>query len=133
MAAGKHHVLALSSEDKAYFWGRHTESEAIVATPQLIDVTNVMEIGVVRGCSVSAFKTTEGKVYFWGFAYGHLIPGPVVTEFSSLDELFASLDTPAVLRPLQFDLRPPEVLSEKLRQSFDDQVKQLLVFTVCCL
>ena len=115
-------MLALSAEEKVYFWGRHTESEAIVATPKMIDVPNVTEVGVVRGCSVSAFRTTEGKVYFWGFAYGHLIPEPVVTEFSSLDEVFASLDTAVMLRPLQFDLRLPEVLNEKLRDSFDDEV-----------
>ena len=126
-------MLALSSEGNIYFWGRHTESEASVRTPKQINVPNVTEVGVVRGCSVSAFKTTAGKVYFWGFAFGHLIPEPVATDYSSVDEFFASLDTPVMFRPVQFDVKPPKIVMEKLRVSFDDQVKLVLMLTVCPL
>lgn len=119
-------MLALSSENKVYFWGQHTDFEACTETPKHMNVPDVVDIAVVRGCSVSAFKTIQGKVYFWGYAYGVLIPEPVATEFSSLDALFASLDVPVLLRPLRFDLKLPEVLSEKLRQNFDDEVKHFL-------
>ena len=125
VVAGKHHVLALSNKE-VYFWGQHTLNEGGVETPKKLEIPNVVDIGVVRGCSLSAFKTTENKVYFWGFAYGHLIPEPVRTEFSSLEELFASLDTPVMLMPVQSDLKQPESVIEKLRRSFDDQVKHLL-------
>lgn len=121
-------MLSLSNEGKVYFWGQHTESEAMVVTPKEIDIRNVLDIGVVRGCSVSAFKTAEGKVYFWGFAYGLRIPEPVATEFGSLDELYASLDTPVMLTPVRLKVQLPEIVTEKLRLSFDDEVNQLLVY-----
>ena len=86
-----------------------------------IEVPNVVDIGALGGCTVSAFKTTDGKIYFWGFAYGLLVPEPVATKFTSLSELFASLDVPMLLKPLEFDVREPTL--EKLRLSFDDQVR----------
>ena len=86
----------------------------------------MVDIGVVRGCSMSAFKTTEGKVYFWGFAYGHLLQEPVATKFTSLYALFASLDTPVVFRAAKFNLERPSVLIRKMKLSFDDHVKLFL-------
>ena len=123
-------MLALSSEEKVYFWGRHTEFEVRVVNPELINVPNVAETGIARGCSVSAFKTTEGKVYFWGFAYDHHMPEPVAKGFSSLDALFASLENPVMLRPLQCNLKLIEVLADRLRQNFDDDVNQFPLFMV---
>ena len=105
IAAGDHHLLALSKEMKLYFWGQHA-SEEIVATPRRMEVSNVESIGATRGCTISAFKTTEGKVYYWGFALGSNILEPVATKYSTMIELFASLDSPVMLGqgPLKFDL-----------------------------
>ena len=89
--------------------------------PIKIEMQNVLDIAAINVCSISAFTTTEGKVYFWGFAYGLLIPDPVTTKFNSMTELFASLDTPMMLEPVECDRDEPRL--EKLRESFDDQVK----------
>ena len=80
-----------------------------------------MDIGATRGCTISALKSTDGKIYFWGFAYGQFTKKPVATQHSSFDELFNSLDPPVMLQPLEFKLKQP-VMLEKLRQSFDDNV-----------
>ena len=120
IAAGCHHILALSKEMKLYFWGRHA-SEKIVATPKKMEVPNVELVGATRGCSISVFKTTEGKVYYWGFAFGHYISEPVATKFNTLTELFASLDSPVLLEPLKFKLNQP--MTEKLKLVFDDSVR----------
>lgn len=114
-------MLALSNEKKLYFWGGHA-SEISIGTPLEIGVENVVDIGAVRGCSISAFKTVEGKVYFWGFAYGLVIPDPVATRFSSMEELFASLDTPVMLKSLELNDREP-IMARKFGENFDDKVK----------
>ena len=80
-----------------------------------------MDIAAICGCSISALKTADGKVYFWGYAYGHLFRDPEPTNFTSLPELFASIDSRVMLQPLKIDVKQPTVV-EKLIQSFDDQV-----------
>ena len=118
--AGSHHVLALSEEMKLYFWGQH-DSEERVVTPTRMEVPNVELIGATRGCSISAFKSMEGKVYYWGFAFGHYISEPAATKYRTLTELFASLDSPMMLGPVKFDL--DQQLTEKMKLVFDDSVR----------
>ena len=114
--------MALSQQNELYFWGRYPSQPHV--NPKKIELANVKDIAAVRGCSVSVAKTTDGKIYFWGFAYGHLIPEPILTTFSSMDEVFASLDSPMMLKPVQPGLRQP-ALGERLGASFDDEVKWL--------
>ena len=113
-------MLALSNTNEAYFWGEHNVQSTAVVTPNRIDTRNIVDIGAIPGCSISSFQTGDGKVYFWGFANGHLIPDPVATKFTSMTELFLSLDTPAMLEPLETDWKEPVV--EKFGLSFDDKV-----------
>ena len=113
-------MLALSLTNEAYFWGIHYAGSAAGVTPNRIDTQNIVDIGAIRGCSISSFRTLDGKVYFWGFANGHYIPAPVATEFNSMTQLFLSLDTPAMLEPLESDWKEPVV--EKFGLSFDDKV-----------
>ena len=80
----------------------------------------VAAIGATRGSSVSAFKDSDGRVYFWGYAYGHAILEPVVTSFTTMVELFASLDNPVMLLPVELDLSRPVV--DKLNLSFNHKV-----------
>ena len=83
-------------------------------------IGDVAFVGATRGSSISAYETTKGTVYFWGFAYGHYIPMPVPTKFSSIPELFASLDKPIMLEPITLGFKQPVV--EKLKAHFDDKV-----------
>ena len=91
-----------------------------IVTPIRIRLRNVVDIGAVRACTISAFRTKKGKVFFCGFSNGHLTPDPVATEFTSMVELFASLDSPAMLEPLEVDVKQTRM--EKLRLNFDDKV-----------
>ena len=113
-------MLALSKDMKLYFWGQHVSEQSVV-TPRRMEVPNVESIGATRGCSISAFKTTEGKVYYWGHALGHYISEPVATKYSTLIELFASLDSPMMLGPVEFHVNQP--MTEKLKLVFDDSVR----------
>ena len=88
----------------------------------MVEVGNVATLGATRGSSVSACKTTKGKVYYWGVAYGHFTIAPLPTRFRTIAELFKSLDTPIMMEPLTFDLK--QRITEKLKLSFDDKVKQ---------
>ena len=85
---------------------------------------NVTTIGATRGSGVSACKTANGKVYFWGSAYGLNISKPSPTRFRTIAEVFASLDSPIMLEPVTFDLAQPftEKLRSKLMSSFDSKV-----------
>ena len=113
-------MLALTTKNVVYCWGKHCEEEnRRVTLKQISEIPNVVDIAEIRGCRVSACRTAEGKVYFWGFAYGHLIPKPVLTEFGSLDEVFLSLDSPMILKFMEIELRK-EVLVDKLKLAFDD-------------
>ena len=89
--------------------------------PEMMETSNIASIGASRGCSISAFQTTEGKVYYWGFALGHYTAEPVATKYKTMIELFASLDSPIMLGPLTFDMNQP--MTEKLKLVFDDSVK----------
>ena len=124
IAVGPFHALALSNENEAYFWGTHGTGD-VFQTPTKVSVQNVVDIAAANGCYISALKTTQGKVYFWGFAYGIPIPKPVLTNFTSMEELFSSLDTPQMLKPVESDLERPRL--EKLGLGFDDRVKLFLV------
>ena len=116
--------MALSNANEAYFWGKHG-SGASTLTPIKIETQNIMDIGVVRGCRISAFTTAEDKVYFWGFAYGLSIPDPVATEFTSMAELFASLDTPMMLGSVEFHVK--QSVLENLKLAFNDAVSNWVI------
>lgn len=122
IATGGSHVLALSYSGELYFWGRH-DSEREIVTPTKIKVSEkVIEIGATQACRISCFKTSNGSVYFWGYAYDQLFPEPLFTRFTSIADFFASRDIPVMLKPLELDLRHPIV--EKLSRSFNDKVKR---------
>ena len=129
IAAGDAHVLALSNANEVYFWGKQGTGTYIVTPLKVSGAQYVVDIGAMLGSSVGAFKTSEGEVYFWGFAYGHAIPGPVVTEFTSITEVFASLDSPMMLEPLEFNGKHSRL--DKLRQSFDNTVRLFATSSSC--
>ena len=114
-------MLALSSLNEVYFWGKHHPAERLINPPLRIANENVADIAAIRGCSVSSFITKEGKVHFWGRAYGNWINQPVLTRFTSMADLFASLERPMMLEPLEINVKEPAVV-EKLRNSFNDHV-----------
>ena len=102
IATGNTHALALSNTGEVYFWGEHSQwayERQIVVAPELVDLRNVVAIGAIRGSNVSACKTANGSVYFWGFAYGHRFEKPSLTRFRTIAEVFASLDSPKMLEP----------------------------------
>ena len=88
--------------------------------PKKIEIPNVAFIGAIRGCGISALQTTKRKVYFWGFGCGHFIPEPAPTKFSTIAEVFASLDSPVMFEPVILDLK--QAITEKLKLNFDDKV-----------
>ena len=124
IAVGTDHAVALSNTNEVYSWGCHGNENRIIVTPVKIVVQNVVDIAAMNGCRISALKTADGQVYFWGFAYGVFISAPAATKFTSMAELFCSLDTPMMLKPVEFNLKQPRL--EKLRLSFDDSVKYSL-------
>ena len=111
----------MSTANRVYFWGRHDTSEDAIVNPKDIGIESVVDIGAVRGCSVSAFQTSGGDVFFWGFAYGSTFKDPSLTQFTSMEELFACLDIPVMLQPFQLKQRPPAMV-QKFKESFDDKV-----------
>ena len=113
-------MLALSNANEVYFWGQHNAGDVPAEIPHRIRAENIVDIGAIRGCQISAFETAGGEVYFWGFAYGHRIPDPVLTRFTSMTDLFLSLDTPILLEPMEFVWKEPTL--EKLGLIFDDKV-----------
>ena len=113
-------MLAMSVENRLYFWGEDGSANSITV-PTEIEMRTVVDIGASRNCSISTAETVDGKVYFWGRAYGLLIPNPVLTKFRTMAEVFASLDTPMMLEPMEFPENEP-IMLDKFRQSFDDQV-----------
>ena len=122
--------MALTNGNELYFWGKHTSDSRNSATPKKVQVPNVIDIAATRGSCATAFRTTENKVYLWGFAYGNLMPKPVVTEFTSLTELFLSLDSPVMLKAMEMDLNNQPWM-EKLKLTFDDKVTHGHFFRAC--
>ena len=125
-------MLALTFTNTVYFWGKHYchGENRRVTIKQMTEIPNVVDIAAIRGCPVSAFKTAEGKVYFWGFAYGRLIPKPVLTEFGSLPEAFLSLDSPMILKSMEIELKK-EPWVDILRVAFDDVSLLIKVKAFC--
>ena len=52
----------------------------------------------------------------------------MATKFTSMTELFASLDTPMMLEPVEFNRKQPTL--EKLGLRFDDNVSRATVFGI---
>ena len=76
------------------------------------------DIGASCGCNISGFKTLEGTVFFWGCVLWTGNPG---SSCNSTLQLFACLDTPVMLKPLELELRAPAWV-DKFKQSFDIKV-----------
>ena len=117
--------MALSTEGQLYFWGQHG-SEGTTVAPKKIDISNIAFIGAIRGCGISTFQTTKRKVYYWGFACGHYIREPAPTKFSTIAEVFASLDSPMMFEPLTLDQK--QSIPEKLKLNLGDKVLFLFDF-----
>ena len=112
--------MALTNKRKLHFWGEHG-SEGRIVVPVLVQVRNVVAIGATRCSSVSACKTAKGKVYLWGFAYGHNFTKPSPIRFRTLAEVFESLDSPVTIEPLKF-AQDQQIITEKLKLNLDDKV-----------
>ena len=114
-------MLALSFTGKVYFWGSDGRITKVVAPEEVKMKAKVEDVGALWNCGLSVCKTDGGAVYFWGFHFGKHVMEPRRTEFSTMDDVFASLDIPLMLNPVKFDLMERN-LSEKMELAFDDAV-----------
>ena len=112
--------MALSVKGELYFCGRHATEEAVLTPLKIAVPYDVALIAAIRGCSISAFKTNSGRVYYWGYAFGHHVFEPVATKYEHIIRLFASLDSPMMVGPVRCHVNQP--MTEKLKLIFDDSV-----------
>ncbi|XP_065336308.1 RCC1 and BTB domain-containing protein 2-like [Cloeon dipterum] len=90
-------ILALSDDGKIYSWGviynSHSEKRIWLNRPTIIttEMGRVKDIAATHyGSHPSAAITEDDKVYIWGNCNGQLVLKPIVTSFSSFDEVFAT-------------------------------------------
>ena len=120
VAAGSFHVLALSHGGSLYFWGNDGRRVS-ARVPEGVKITDVDDIAALRGYGLNVCKSRDGNVYFWGCRYGKHFSNPRETRFTTMDEVFASLDVPLLLKPLQFDCIGQD-FSQRMELAFNDAV-----------
>ncbi|XP_065335882.1 RCC1 and BTB domain-containing protein 1-like [Cloeon dipterum] len=135
IVCGPYFTLALSDDGKIYSWGENdkgqlgngTTSEECVMTPTIIST----KMGRVRKIAATHYEshlcaaiTENHQVYIWGNCNNGLIYNkPILTSFSSLDEVFADAFPPVTYQRFQLkiakDCKRKGSVNERLRKAFD--------------
>ncbi|XP_065337633.1 RCC1 and BTB domain-containing protein 1-like [Cloeon dipterum] len=132
IVCGNEFTLALSDEGKVYSWGENRMAGGrlrIVNTPTIIST----EMGRVKDIAATHYEShpcsainTKNRVYIWGNCNGQLVETPMLTFFSSLDDVYAVAYPPVTYQKFQLlkimkdDDKRKDSLNERLRQAFDD-------------
>ncbi|CAB3385486.1 Hypothetical predicted protein [Cloeon dipterum] len=143
IACGLSHTLALSRDGQVYAWGENTygnlgpgrsRRDALNAKLVAKNMGRVTDI-TASGCHLhpNAAINEDGQVFIWGYCNPNMatLVFPTKTEFSTLDEVYATFATPAAtVRPLRPKILKAESLTTCSAQFFDDLEYSDFTFTV---
>lgn len=104
IVCGYAHTLALSDEGELFSWGANsygqlgTGNKANLVTPSRVtaDGDRFIEVAASHYAHISCAMTETGKVYMWGQARGQSITSPLLTQFTSTDDVFAAFSAPPI-------------------------------------
>ncbi|CAB3388426.1 Hypothetical predicted protein [Cloeon dipterum] len=136
IVCGPFFTLALSDDGKIYSWGENHRGQLGNGTTEFVESPTIIstEIGRVREIAAShywshpcAAITQENQVYIWAdYNCFRVILEPVLTSYSSFDEVFAVAIPPLIYRRFQLKLMEDQSkvkglrVIERLRKAFDN-------------
>ncbi|CAB3383680.1 Hypothetical predicted protein [Cloeon dipterum] len=143
IACGLNHTLALSRDGQVYAWGEDTygnlgpkrsRGDADYAKLVATNMGRVTDI-TASSCHLhpNAAINEDGQVFIWGYCNPNMATLwlPSRTNFSTLDEVYATAATPAAtVRPLRPKIPKAESLTTYSEQFFDDPETSDFTFTV---
>ncbi|CAB3388422.1 Hypothetical predicted protein [Cloeon dipterum] len=147
IVCGPYYTLALSDSGKIYSWGENdkgqlgngTTKEECVMTPTII---SAKKMGRVRKIAATLYEshpcaviTENHQVYIWGNFNGLIYNKPILTPYSSLDEVFADAFPPVTYQHFQLKIDKDECkrkgsVNERLRKAFDNPETADIAFIV---
>ncbi|XP_003383757.1 PREDICTED: RCC1 and BTB domain-containing protein 1-like [Amphimedon queenslandica] len=136
IVTGYSHALALSECGSIYAWGANTHgqlgnaSKQCVSSPTIINnIGRASEVAAIHLSHISA-ATISGKVYIWGECCHQNVCAPLVTDFNSIDEVFACLSSPSCSWRPFMNILPKKDLSSCIENRFNDKETSDMVFIV---
>ncbi|XP_065336809.1 RCC1 and BTB domain-containing protein 1-like [Cloeon dipterum] len=136
IVCGPFFTLALSDDGKIYSWGENHRGQLGNGTTQFVKSPTMIstKIGRVREIAAThywghpcAAITQENKVYIWAdYNSCRVDLKPVLTSYSSFDEVFAVANPPLIYRRFQLKLVEDQSKAkglrviERLRKAFDN-------------
>ncbi|XP_065336605.1 uncharacterized protein LOC135937383 [Cloeon dipterum] len=120
---GPDFYLALSNDGKVFAWGENKKGQLGNGTTSfVVKPTNTIstEIGRVKDIAATLYEshpcaaiTEKNQVYIWGCCYGQFIVEPMLTSFSSFDEVFALASPSVTYQRIQLEISNDVEIDEK--------------------
>ena len=81
-----------------YIWdqARSQTVTSHLSTLNKLSVFRFIEVAASHYAHISCAMTETGKVYMWGQARGQSITSPLLTQFTSTDDVFAAFSAPPI-------------------------------------
>ncbi|XP_065336812.1 RCC1 and BTB domain-containing protein 1-like [Cloeon dipterum] len=132
-------TLALSDDGVIYSWGIYEGQPLANWTSDYVekkfikvstDIGRVKEIAATHyGSHPCAAITEKKQVFIWGNCKGKFVEKPILTSFSSLDEVFADAAPPVTIQEFQLKKRQCSII-KRLQEAFDKPETADFVFIV---
>ncbi|XP_065334915.1 RCC1 and BTB domain-containing protein 1-like [Cloeon dipterum] len=147
IVCGADFTLALSNEGKIYsvkvnlnYYGHSGNRLSCVFKPSTFTLTE--EMGRIREIAATLYKshpcaaiTEKNQVYIWGKCNGHYVSEPMLTSYSSFDEVYAVASPPVTyqrfrLKTMKDDCKRKGSVIERLNTAFNNPETADIAFIV---
>ncbi|XP_065218083.1 RCC1 and BTB domain-containing protein 1-like isoform X2 [Planococcus citri] len=138
---GKHHVMALDNDGTVFVWGNNecgqlADQKPYQMSPVKFSSINekITDIAANSYSDISAAMTVCSRIYAWGGLQGESFFNPILTSFTSFDEVFTNLSCPSLSYGSVTNEKSDRITSipstRTLESIFDSQVDSDLTIVI---
>ncbi|XP_039252770.1 RCC1 and BTB domain-containing protein 1-like isoform X2 [Styela clava] len=130
VVCGYAHTLALSDEGIVYGWGANSygqlgsgnKANAVTPIQVASSVGRVVLVAASHYSHSSSAQNQHGQVYMWGQLRMQSTAQPILTDFSSVDAVFAGFSSPPVSwRPMVLSKESEPSVQQSIACAFNDE------------
>ncbi|CAB3388424.1 Hypothetical predicted protein [Cloeon dipterum] len=117
IACGTRFTLTLTDDGKIYSWGGNKRGQLGDGTTEFVDSPTIIstEMGRVKNIAATHYKshpcaaiTENNQVYIWGNCNGQNVLKPMLTSFSSFNDVFANSSPPVTYQRFRLKITEDE-------------------------